>query len=174
MNTVSPSMNESPPSMNTVSPSMNESTLLMNAASPSMNGSLPFTYAGLPFIYASLPFMNASSPFMDFASVIASKTVIFSHFPPSSRKTLENPCFPPSRHSPAFTRRRTGSRQSRPHHEAQVAGRCHAAHRLPQAKRACLTTKLRLLAVATATLRAACRFDRLKARSLPRGGRRCH
>jgi mono/diheme cytochrome c family protein len=36
-----------------------------------------------------------------------------------------------------------------PHHEAQVAGRC------------------------TATLRAACRFDRLKARSLPRGGRRC-
>ena len=32
---------------------------------------------------------------------------------------------------------------------------------------------LALLAVATATLRAACRFERLKAPSLPRGGRRC-
>ena len=53
----------------------------------------------------------------------------------------------------------------------------HWLHAVPP-----LTTKLRLLAVATATLRAACRFDRLpfdfaqglslsngKARSLPRG-----
>lgn len=61
------------------------------------------------------------------------------------------------------------------HREASHAGiprpRSRAAALAPC--RSPLATKPGFLAVATATLRAACRFDRLKARSLPRGGRRC-